>query len=66
MSVPLPPPEGELMTKRMPRSTSVLCVPCPSNPAAASLFNVLHLLSQFFGFAFDREGGFFDRKIGGL
>ena len=63
MSVPLPPPEGELMTKRMPRSTGTGAGDAKGSAFNFSL-NVLHLFAQLFHFRFDRQRGLFDRHVG--
>ena len=63
MSVPFPPPEGELMTKRIPRSGSG-----DADDPAVFVFkfslNVLHLLAQLLHFGLDRQRGLFDRHVG--
>ena len=62
IKVPLPPPEGELMTKSMPRSAAA--AGDSTDPALNFSLNVLHLFAQLFHFRFDRERGLFDRHVG--
>jgi len=62
MSVPLPPPEGELMTKRMPCSNETAAGDLIVSAFSVSL-NVLYLFAQLFRFRFDGERGLFDREI---
>ena len=63
MSVPLPPPDGELMTNRMPRSLNSSSSGALL-AATGSSFNVLHLLAQFFRFRLDAQRCLFDRHVG--
>src|SRR5918997_284882 len=65
MSVPLPPPEGELMTNRMPRATggvSSASASAVSSRVVGSL-NVLHLLAELLDLGLDRERRLLDRRV---
>ena len=64
INVPFPPPEGELMTKRISRSVSTGGTGDSFVSDCKDSLNVLHLLAQLFHFRLDRQRGLFDRHVG--
>src|SRR5215213_4777709 len=65
MSVPLPPPEGELTTTSIPRPLITSARVAPPACSLSSL-DILHLLAQFFDRPLDGEARVFDQQIGRL
>ncbi len=63
MSVPLPPPEGELTTTSIPRPVVTSERVAPPVCSLISL-DILHLLAQFFDRSFNEQAGVFDQQVG--
>src|SRR5215217_6318123 len=61
MIVPLPPPEGELTTKSVPRGVAWLTG--PASCSSFTLLDILNLLAKFLHFGFDRQARLLDYKV---
>ena len=64
MIVPLPPPDGELTTKSVPREVAWLTVPGVSS--SFTLLDILNLLAKFLDLRFDSQARLLNYKIGGF
>ena len=64
MSVPLPPPEGELTTKRIPRDGVSARLEFDGN--SLSLLDILDLFAKFFDLGFDGESRFLNGQVRGF
>src|SRR5689334_14148250 len=65
MIVPLPPPEGELTTKRVPRAL-VAFVMSVTGCTSFTLLDILNLLAEFFDLGLDCQPSFLDYQISRL
>src|ERR1043165_616643 len=65
MIVPLPPPEGELTTKRVPRGLVAFVIPV-AGCSSFTLLDILNLLAEFFDLCFDCQPSFLDYQISRL
>jgi len=61
MSVPLPPPDGELTTKSVPRVEGVMT--CVAVFKSVTLLDILNLFAKFLHLGFDRQSRLFNRQI---
>src|SRR5689334_22092159 len=64
MSVPLPPPDGELTTKSVPREAAWLAVLDVSS--SFTLLDILNLFAKFLDLRLDRQAGFLNHQVRGL
>src|SRR5205085_7394666 len=62
MIVPLPPPDGELTTKRVP--LGVVVSTGFASGRSFTLLDILNLLAKFFDFRFYRQSRFLDNQVG--
>src|SRR5215217_3277677 len=62
MSVPLPPPDGELTTKSVP--LDVVWLTGSASRTSFTLLDILNLFAEFFDFCFDGQSRFLDDQIG--
>src|SRR5581483_2600808 len=60
ISVPLPPPDGELTTISIPRLALLIA---SELSVFVSSFNILHLFTQFLNLSLDRQARVFDRDL---
>src|ERR1044071_4013943 len=65
MIVPLPPPEGELTTNKVPRGL-VAFVISVAGCSSFTLLDILNLLAEFFDLCFDCQPSFLDYQISRL
>src|ERR1043165_3806924 len=65
MIVPLPPPEGELTTNKVPRGL-VSFVISVAGCSSFTLLDILNLLAEFFDLCFDCQPSFLDYQISRL
>ena len=59
MSVPLPPPDGELTTKSVPRVEELMTSVAVSK--SVTLLDILNLFAEFLHLCFDSQSRFLDR-----
>src|SRR6185369_15407776 len=65
MIVPLPPPEGELTTNRVPRGLVAFLISV-AGCSSFTLLDILNLLAEFFDLCFDCQSSFLDYQISRL